>query len=143
MKLFTIGFTQSSAEHFFGRLKDAGVRRLVDVRLNRGSQLSGFAKGGDLAYFAQALCGIETEAILELAPTPEMLETYRKGRGDWAGYAAKFRRLIAKRRIETLDRARLDGACLLCSEALPHHCHRRIVAEYLREKWGAVEVVDL
>jgi uncharacterized protein (DUF488 family) len=37
----------------------------------------------------------------------------------------------------------MDGACLLCSEALPHHCHRRLVAEYLRAKWRGVEVVDL
>jgi len=144
MKLFTIGFTQTSAAHFFGRLKRAGVQRLIDVRLNRRSQLAGFAKEGDLAWFAQAICGIETETIPELAPTPAMLDAYRKDGRDWPAYAAKFRRLIARRRIETvLSPARLDGACLLCSEALPHHCHRRVVAAYLREKWGDVEVVDL
>jgi len=144
MKLLTIGFTKSSAAHFFGRLKAAGVTRLIDVRLNRRSQLAGFAKEGDLAYFARAICGIETEAIADLAPTPEMLGAYRAGAIGWTAYAAKFKRLIARRRIETkLDRARLDGACLMCSEALPHHCHRRVVAEYLRERWNAVEVVDL
>ena len=144
MKLFTIGFTKTSAAHFFGRLKAAGVTRLIDVRLNRNSQLAGFAKEGDLAYFAQELCGIEAEAIVELAPTPEMLAAYRAREIGWTEYAAKFKRLIARRRIETvLDRARLEGACLMCSEALPHHCHRRVVAEYLREKWGKVEVVDL
>lgn len=143
MKLFTIGFTQSSAAHFFGRLKAAGVRRLIDVRLNRRSQLAGFAKAGDLAWFARELCGIETEAIPDLAPEPDMLDAYRKGRIDWPAYASRFAMLIRARRIETLDRARLDGACLLCSEALPHHCHRRLVAAYLREKWGDVEVVDL
>jgi uncharacterized protein (DUF488 family) len=144
MKLFTIGFTKSSAAHFFGRLKAAGVTRLIDVRLNRNSQLAGFAKEGDLAYFARELCGIETEAAPELAPTAEMLGAYRAREIDWAEYAARFRRLIARRRIETrLDAARLDGACLLCSEALPHHCHRRLVAAYLAEKWDGVEVVDL
>ena len=34
--------------------------------------------------------------------------------------------------FETLDRELLDGGCLLCSEAKPHHCHRRLVAEYLQ-----------
>jgi uncharacterized protein (DUF488 family) len=148
MKLFTIGFTRTSAEHFFARLKQAGVRKLVDVRLNRTSQLAGFAKAGDLAYFTRALCGIETEAMPELAPTAEMLATYRAARAAgaataWPDYTRAFRDLIAERRIEILDRDQLDGACLLCSEALPHHCHRRIVAEYLREKWRDVEVVDL
>ncbi len=144
MKLFTIGFTKSSAAHFFGRLKAAGVARLIDVRLHRNSQLAGFAKEGDLAWFARALCGIETEHAPALAPTPALLGAYRAGEIDWPDYAAKFKRLIARRQIETrLDRKRLDGACLLCSEALPHRCHRRVVAEYLREKWGGVEVVDL
>jgi uncharacterized protein (DUF488 family) len=144
MKLFTIGFTKSSAAHFFGRLKAAGVMRLIDVRLNRNSQLAGFAKEGDLGYFARELCGIETEAVADLAPTAEMLSAYRAQEIDWAEYATRFKRLIARRRIETkLDAKRLDGACLMCSEALPHHCHRRVVAEYLMEKWGDVEAVDL
>ena len=144
MKLFTIGFTRSSAAHFFGRLKAAGVKRLIDVRLNRTSQFAGFAKAGDLAYFAREICGIETEAAAELAPTAEMLGAYRAGEIDWAEYAGRFATLIATRRIETvLDRARLDGACLLCSEALPHHCHRRLVTEYLKEKWSGLEVIDL
>ncbi|GAB2176905.1 DUF488 domain-containing protein [Dongia sp. agr-C8] len=123
--------------------------RLIDVRLNRTSQLAGFAKEGDLAWFARKLCGIETEAIPALAPTPERLGAYRAagskgGEIDWPDYAARFKRLIARRRIETaLDPAQLDGACLLCSEALPHRCHRRVVAEYLTAKWRGVEVVDL
>ena len=114
------------------------------MRLNRTSQLAGFAKEGDLAFFAHEVCGIETAAIPDLAPTPALLAAYRQGEINWPGYAARFKRLIARRRIETaLDRAQLDGACLLCSEALPHRCHRRVVAEYLRAKWRGVEVVDL
>src|SRR5688572_30529284 len=98
MKLFTIGFTRSSAAHFFGRLKAARVTRLIDVRLHRTSQLAGFAKQGDLAFFAKELCGIETEAAADLAPTAEMLRAYRAGEIDWATYTTKFRRLIARRR---------------------------------------------
>ena len=144
MKLFSIGFTKSSAERFFGRLSRAGVKRLIDTRLNATSQLSGFAKAGDLEYFARTICGIETMHLLELAPTAELLAEYRRDPpANWSDYAAKFRRLIARRRIERLERTLFDGACLLCSEATPHHCHRRLVAEYLREKWRDVEVEHL
>jgi uncharacterized protein (DUF488 family) len=144
MKLFTIGFTQSSAGHFFGRLRRGGVKRLIDVRLNNSSQLSGFAKAPDLGYFARELCGIEIIHRLDLAPTDAMLKRYRGDpKANWAGYATQFRRLIARRKIERLDRKLFDGACLLCSEAAPHRCHRRLVAEYLQEKWGEVEIEHL
>lgn len=145
MKLYTIGFTKSTAAHFFGRLIEAGVRRVIDVRLHNTSQLSGFAKMPDLAWFLQSLGGIDCRHEPALAPTKEMLDDYKKNSGSWEDYEPRFRALIAERRIETvLDPAALDGACLLCSEAAPHHCHRRIVAEYLREKWnGDVEIGHL
>ncbi len=143
MKLFTIGFTKTSAEHFFTRLSRAGAGRLIDVRLNNVSQLSGFAKRGDLAYFAHSLCGIGYEHRPELAPTQEMLGEYRASKDGWQAYARKFLDLIARRRVEEIDRSALDGGCLLCSEDKPHHCHRRLVAEYLQEKWGGVEIEHL
>ncbi|MDB5936333.1 MAG: hypothetical protein JWQ01_3677 [Massilia sp.] len=143
MKIYTIGFTKSSAEHFFTRLKEAKAARLVDVRLNNVSQLAGFAKRDDLRYFAQQLCGIGYEHKLALAPTTEMLAAYRSGHGEWDAYATSFRQLMAQRRIEQMDREQLAGACLLCSEDQPHHCHRRLVAEYLRDKWRDVEIVHL
>lgn len=143
MRIFTIGFTKSSARNFFGRLRDAGVGKVVDVRLNNVSQLAGFAKRDDLAYFAEALCGIGYAHLPELAPTQDMLDAYKKSRGAWEDYEARFLQLMAERRIEELDPARLDGACLLCSEDKPHHCHRRLVAEYLRGKWKDVEITHL
>jgi uncharacterized protein (DUF488 family) len=143
MKLFTIGFTKTSAEGFFARLSKAGVRALVDVRLNNVSQLSGFAKRDDLRYFARTICGIRYEHRMELAPTAEMLGEYRAAKDGWKDYADKFLALMARRRIETIDRASLDGGCLLCSEDKPHHCHRRLVAEYLQAKWGDVEIEHL
>ncbi len=142
MQIFTIGFTRSSAEHFFARLKQAGVARLIDIRLNTRSQLAGFAKADDLAFFARKLCGIETLHRLDLAPTPEMLAAYRERR-DWRSYERAFRRLLARRKIERLDSALFDGACLLCSESLPHHCHRRLVAEHLAGHWPGVVVTHL
>lgn len=143
MKLFTIGFTKTSAEAFFERLSRAHVKKLIDVRLNNVSQLAGFAKKDDLKYFAKSICNIEYEQIPELAPTKQMLDEYRNSKGTWSNYAEKFLSLMASRKIENIDRERLDGGCLLCSEDKPHHCHRRLVAEYLKEKCGDVEIQHL
>jgi uncharacterized protein (DUF488 family) len=143
VKLFTIGFTKTSAEHFFARLKAAGVKTVIDVRLNNASQLAGFAKKDDLRYFAQAICGAGYRHLTELAPTAAMLATYRNSKDGWPAYARAFLELMARRQIERLDRASFDGGCLLCSEAVPHHCHRRLVAEYLRDRWGDVEIEHL
>jgi uncharacterized protein (DUF488 family) len=144
MRIFTIGFTKTSAEKFFSRLREAHVKRLIDVRLNNVSQLAGFAKRDDLRYFLASLCSIEYTHRPELAPTQSMLDAYKKGGGTWDGYALQFLNLIESRRIEeAVPRPELDGACLLCSEDKPHQCHRRLVAEYLSKKWGDVEIVHL
>jgi len=131
VKIFTIGFTKTSAENFFSRLVRANVRKLIDVRLNNVSQLAGFAKKDDLRYFTKAICGIGYDHLSALAPTQDILDEYKKSKGAWSLYAQKFLDLMARRKIETLDRTQFDGGCLLCSEDTPHHCHRRLVAEYL------------
>jgi len=143
MKIFTIGFTQKNAEDFFTRLKRAGVKKLVDVRLNNVSQLAGFAKKDDLRFFLKELCGADYQHRPELAPTQAILDDYKKHKGSWENYAQKFTALMASRRIEAIDRKTLDGSCLLCSEDKPHHCHRRLVAEYLKDKWQDVEIEHL
>jgi uncharacterized protein (DUF488 family) len=144
MKIFTIGFTRKSAEAFFTELKDAGVKRLVDVRLNNTSQLAGFTKKDDLQYFTRAICGIDYIHVPELAPTAEILDAFKKRKGDWRVYEEQFLDLMRSRRIEeTVSRDLIDGGCLLCSEEKPDHCHRRLVAEYLRDKWGDIEIVHL
>lgn len=144
MKLFTLGFTQKSAEQFFSLLKNPSVKKLVDVRLNNISQLAGFTKKNDLKYFVQEICGIDYYHLPELAPTKVMLDSYKKGGGPWENYEKQFLSLMKERRIESkVNKELLDGACLLCSEATPHHCHRRLVAEYLREKWGSIEIIHL
>ena len=143
MKLFTIGFTKSTAQRFFTRLIDSGASKLVDVRLNNVSQLAGFAKRDDLRYFTREICGIGYEHVPALAPTQDILDEYKKNKGDWNVYAEKFNTLMMQRRIETMDPEALDGGCLLCSEDKPHHCHRRLVAEYLKEKWPDLDIVHL
>lgn len=144
MRILTIGFTKKSAERFFGMLRTAGAKRVVDVRLNNVSQLAGFAKKNDLAYFLRQICGVEYRHVPSLAPTKDMLDTYKKKRGTWEDYERRFVDLMAERRIEEkIKPETLEDACLLCSEDQPHHCHRRLVAEYLKDHWGDVEIEHL
>ncbi len=145
MEVYTIGFTQRSAAAFFGALREAGIRRLLDVRLNNTSQLAGFAKRDDLEYFLRELCGAEYVHEPLLAPTQELLDGYRKARGSWDAYAERFLALLRERRVEhVLDRATLAGpTVLLCSEPTADRCHRRLVLEYLATAWGDVTPVHL
>jgi uncharacterized protein (DUF488 family) len=144
VKLFTIGFTKKSAEAFFTKLKEAGVRRLIDARLNGGSQLSGFAKKNDLIYFLRQIAGIEYVDAPLLVPTQDIFDAYKKHKGSWETYERAFLALMASRQIEDrMSRELFDCACLLCSEHEPDHCHRRLVAEYLRDKWGNIEIEHL
>lgn len=141
MKLFTIGFTKKSAEAFFTKLKQSGAKRVVDVRLNNVSQLAGFAKRNDLQFFLREICHLDYVHVPELAPTQDILDEYKKNKGDWAVYEQKFLELMRKREIEKkIDPAVIADGCLLCSEDKPHHCHRRLVAEYLKSHWSSVQV---
>jgi uncharacterized protein (DUF488 family) len=144
MKIFTIGFTKKNAEQFFTRLKQPGLQRVLDTRLNNVSQLAGFTKKEDLRFFLREVGRIEYVHLPALAPTQPMLDAYKKNGGDWETYEKQFLALMAERQIETtIDKQLIADACLLCSEATPHHCHRRLVAEYLRGKWGDVDIQHL
>ncbi|MEX0735161.1 MAG: DUF488 domain-containing protein [Steroidobacteraceae bacterium] len=144
MKLFTIGFTKKSAERFFSLLRNAGVKRVIDTRLNRKSQLAGFAKETDLPFLLREICHADYLQEPLTAPTDDILKAYKGKQIDWAEYERRFKDLIATRHIEErLERDRFDGACVLCSEDKPHHCHRRLVAEYLKDKWGDIQIVHL
>lgn len=143
-RLLTIGFTQRSAEGFFGALQAAGVKNLIDIRLHNTSQLSGFAKQDDLRYFLDTIAGIGYRHEPLLAPTEEILSGYRKKAINWAEYDTQFLALLKERGIARHYRpSELDDGCLLCSEAKPTHCHRRLVAEYLQQHWPEVEIVHL
>src|SRR5438128_2688307 len=135
MRVFTIGFTKKPAEDFFSRLCRSGAKRIVDVRLNNVSQLAGFAKRDDLPYFLREICEMDYVHRPDLAPTQEMLDGYRKGIGDWSAYERQFLDLMSRREIEKhVPREIVAEGCLLCSEDKPHHCHLRLVAEYLQER---------
>jgi uncharacterized protein (DUF488 family) len=141
MKVFTIGFTKKPAREFFDKLRRPGLARVLDVRLNNVSQLAGFTKRDDLRFFCQSILSIEYRHLPELAPTQEMLEEYKKKAGDWLDYETKFLTLMSERKVEdNIAKELIDGGCLLCSEPTPDNCHRRLVAEYLKSKWGDVEI---
>jgi uncharacterized protein (DUF488 family) len=139
--VYTIGFTKKNAAQFFEKLRNAGVKRVVDVRLNNSSQLAGFSKRDDLKYFLDKILGIEYVEQPLLAPTQPLLDAYKKNGGDWAVYERAFLDLMAERKIEDkIDPASIAGGCLLCSEDKPHQCHRRLVAEYLNARWGNLQI---
>jgi hypothetical protein len=131
VEIYTIGFTQTTAERFFERLADAGVERLLDVRLNNSSQLAGFAKAKDLPYFLRELVGATYEHEPLLAPTQGLLDEYKKRKGKWPTYEVQFLELMERREIET-SLAVSDfetRTALLCSEATAENCHRRLAVD--------------
>jgi len=145
VEVYSIGFTKKTAKQFFGILKGAGILRLLDVRLNNVSQLAGFSKREDLQYFLREICGAEYLHEPLLAPTKEMLDGYKKEKGSWENYERRFLSLIAARRIE--DHLKPSDfavpTVLLCSEAEADHCHRRLVLEYLQQKWSNLTIHHL
>ena len=145
MNLDTIGFTRQSAEQFFILRRENGVQRLVDTRLYPSTQLSGFAKAKDLAWLLGGVAGCSYVRMKELAPTPEILRDYRKD-DDWERYVERFEALLDARDIpNALDRASFECevSCLLCAEAEPDFCHRRLVAERLAAAWPGTTVIHL
>jgi len=141
MRIYTIGFTKKSLEEFIALLKKNGIRKVVDIRLNPSSQLSGFAIQRDLEYTLKRE-GIGYEHVLDLAPDEPLLEKYRKDK-NWAEYEKAFSKLMGRRNAkEILKKLLRDGKilCLLCSEDKADKCHRRLVAELLDKD---VEIIHL
>jgi uncharacterized protein (DUF488 family) len=144
MAIYTIGFTRKSAEQFFGLLNDAGIKRVLDIRLNNTSQLAAFTRRDDLAYFLRELCDAEYHHELQLAPTQDILTPYR-ATSDWEAYKAGYAALLAERRPEMLFPPEYFAlpTALLCAEPTAEHCHRRLAAEYLAERLGEKEIIHL
>jgi len=145
INLYTIGFTNKSAEKFFGLLRQNQVAKIIDTRINNVSQLSGFAKGKDLEFFARHICGIGYEHELAFAPTKELLEAYRNKKLSWEQYSDEYLALLTQRNIGAQPSLieNLHNGCLLCSEHLPEKCHRRLLAEFLHRKNPEVQIIHL
>jgi len=144
IKLYTIGFATKSAEKFFGLLTSAGVRKIVDTRINNTSQLAGYAKGSDLEFLAKEIGNISYEHNTDLAPTKELLTRYRDKEIAWEEYETEYLNLLDMRKIaSTIDVEKLHENCLLCSEHTPEKCHRRLLADYLKHVKNDIEIVHL
>jgi len=143
MNLYTIGFTKKTAEQFFKLLKKNGVKKLMDIRLNNKSQLAGFAKTPDLEYFLK-ISGIDYEYLPEFAPDKELLDEYKKKKIKWEDYEIRYSKLLKKRdsatKMKNLD---FNSSCLLCSEAEPDKCHRRLFAEFVRDNLQGVNIIHI
>jgi len=141
--IYTIGFTKKSAETFFNLLTNSGVKKIVDIRINNTSQLAGFAKGADLAYFAK-VHGIGYEHVLNFAPSKELFTLWRDKKLTWAQYEEAYLKLLEERNVaKNIRIAEYDKSCFLCSEEKPDNCHRRLLSEYLQKAIGGVDIVHL
>jgi uncharacterized protein (DUF488 family) len=144
-RIFTVGFTKCTAEQFFDSLEQAGIEHLVDIRLHNTSQLAGYTKRGDLAFFLDRVSGISYQYEPILAPTQELLDDLKSRRVAWETFAQRFGLLMADRGVEdAIDRCGFERrTALLCSEANAAHCHRSIVADYLATAWGETGIEHL
>ena len=143
-RIFTIGYAGKNAREFFSILKQAGIRKVIDVRLYNTSQLAGFTKKADIEYFLRAIVDAEYVHMPIMAPTKQLLNDYKKGLINWQQYETQFKGVITKRQIEKhLVPQDMDMACFLCSEAKSDKCHRRLIAEYLAEHWQNISIHHL
>lgn len=141
MQVYTMGFTQKSAEDFFNLIKNNSVEMLIDIRLNNQSQLAGFTKGRDLAFFLRKICKCSYSHEILFAPTKTILDNYKKRVISWSEYEEEYNKLMEKRNVLEIFRAKFENysrVLLLCSEPTPDNCHRRLLAEYLEKNSGYV-----
>jgi uncharacterized protein (DUF488 family) len=144
LKVFTIGYGSKNAREFFTILKQAGIRKVIDVRLYNTSQLAGFTKKQDIEYFLQTIVGASYIHLPIMAPTKQLLNDYKKGLISWQQYETQFKSIIAQRQIDKhIIPQDMDMACFLCNEATADNCHRRLVAEYLAGLWPNISIIHL
>jgi len=143
MTIYTIGFAQKPARKFFDILLKNGVKRVIDIRLNNKSQLAGFTKGDDLAYFLDKIAGIGYTYLAAAAPPKELFDGYRDGKIDWPTLERGYLQALDERGILAGDPGLFADACLLCSEPKPQQCHRRLLAEYIAARVPDVKIIHL
>lgn len=144
INLFNIGFTQKTAEEFFGILKKNKIDCLVDIRLNPNGQLSRFAFEKDLPFFLDKLAdGCKYVHRVDLAPQNELLKEVRtKGSAmskDYKLFEKEFNQYLEKKsKIKNFVEQfkEYENVVLLCSEHTTEKCHRRLVSNMLLNKFS-------
>ena len=144
IKIFTIGYAGKNARQFFTTLKQAGIKKVIDVRLYNTSQLAGFTKKQDIEYFLQVIVGASYIHLPIMAPTKQLLNDYKKRLISWQQYETQFKSIISQRQIDKhIEPGDMDMTCFLCSEATADNCHRRLVAECLADNWQNIAIHHL
>ena len=141
--LATIGYEDATQADVIGRLKDAGVEIVIDVRAVPSSRRAGFSKNILAASLHDA--GIDYLHLKALGTPKPGRDAARKGHIDemHAIYNHHLEEPQAQLQLaEATEIANERKAALLCYEADVAGCHRRIVADLIRDKTG-LRVVDL
>jgi uncharacterized protein (DUF488 family) len=143
MNIFTVGYTQKSAEEFFTSLTHNGVKKLIDIRLNNKSQLASFANAKHLPYLLK-IHNIAYEYKTEFAPTKELLKGYQDKEIIWEEYEKQYNQILVDRDILIkLTISDFENAVLLCSEPTAKQCHRRLAAEYIAKHFDNANIKHL
>ncbi len=147
MKIYTIGFSGKDAEAFFGTLEQSGIKTVLDIRLNNRSQLAGFTKASDLPFFLKRIANIAYVHFPNLAPSAEILASYRNKELNWEAYVQAFELLLQDRDIDKFIKREIKAVqqpfCLLCSEPTAAKCHRRLIAERIQSLFPKAEIIHL
>ena len=143
-RLWTIGYERLLPEALVAELRAAGVRRVVDVRFRPQSRRPGMSKTRLAALLAEH--GIGYEHRRALGTPPDLRVLFRAGR--LAEATEGYRRHVEATAADDLDAlaSELTGApatALLCLEADPAGCHRRLIAEALLRRRADLTVIDL
>lgn len=134
INIYTIGFTKKDAKHFFNIIKEEGITLIIDVRLNNTSQLAGFSKYPDIVYFLEKCSGCAYISDKRFAPLESTLILYKTKKISWEEYVSQFNSTMKDRNIEKYIKEKYENViekekiCFLCSEEMPEHCHRSLIA---------------
>lgn len=142
-QLYTIGFAQKKAEEFFSILKKNKIKTLIDIRQSNTNIYAGFTIRDNLRYFLKEICDIDYVENRLFAPTKEIRDKYHEDK-DWESYQRKYGELLRERKaLDSISMDLIDSGVLLCSEPSADHCHRRLAAEHIKEKFKGIRIIHL
>ena len=141
--LATIGYETDTQSGMIDRLKAANVELVIDVRAVASSRKAGFSK----TLLAGGLKdqGVDYLHLRDLGTPKPGRDAARTGRIDemrqiFEAHLEEPAAVLALAQATAL--AKTKRIALLCYEDDPNCCHRRIVADRIRERLKC-EVVDL